>query len=72
MDIRVKVGERLRFLRKKQDLSQAQLAVKCELDKSYLASIEQGRRNVSIVNIEKISQALGITISDFCKWEAES
>ncbi len=66
---KVLVGLRLRYLRKKQGLSQAELAHECKMDKSYLASIEQGRRNVGIVNIAKICHALKITISEFAKFD---
>ncbi|MDI9320653.1 MAG: helix-turn-helix transcriptional regulator [Phycisphaerales bacterium] len=36
-----------------------------DLDRSYIASIENGQRNVSIVNIEKIATALGVTLKEF-------
>jgi transcriptional regulator with XRE-family HTH domain len=35
------------------------------LDRSYIASVENGQRNISIVNIDKIVKALGISIQDF-------
>ncbi len=68
-NIKVLLGLRLRYLRKKQGLSQAELARECKMDKSYIAAIEQGRRNVGIVNIAKICSALKITISEFVKFD---
>lgn len=65
MNIQEKVGNRLRELRRAKGLSQEKFSFECELDRTYIASIEQGKRNVSIVNIEKISAALGISISEF-------
>jgi transcriptional regulator with XRE-family HTH domain len=65
MDIRNKIGIRLRELRNEKGLSQEKFSFACELDRTYIASIEQGRRNVSIANIEKIAKALNITIYDF-------
>ncbi|MCD7937441.1 MAG: helix-turn-helix transcriptional regulator [Tannerellaceae bacterium] len=46
-------------------MSQKDLAYAADLDRSYIASIENGQRNVSIVNIEKIVCALNITLKDF-------
>ena len=65
MDIKKKIGLRLRELRKQTGLSQEKFAFECELDRTYIASIEQGKRNVSMVNIEKFSKALNISVSDF-------
>jgi transcriptional regulator with XRE-family HTH domain len=65
MDIKIKTGLRLKELRKQIGLSQEKFAFDCNLDRTYIASIEQGKRNVSIINIEKISKALNITISEF-------
>ena len=67
MDIRLKIGKRLRELRNIKGLSQEKFALKCDLDRTYIASIEQCKRNVSVVNIEKISKALGISVTMFFK-----
>ena len=65
MDIKERIGIRLKELRKHTGLSQERFAFECELDRTYIASIEQGKRNVSIANIEKISKALNISVADF-------
>jgi transcriptional regulator with XRE-family HTH domain len=65
MDIKEKIGKRLRELRVAQGLSQEKFSFECNLDRTYIASIEQGRRNVSIANIEKISNACKISVSEF-------
>lgn len=65
MEIQVKIGIRLRELRKATGLSQEKFAFECELDRTYIASIEQGKRNVSAVNIEKIANALHISVFEF-------
>lgn len=67
MDIRVKIGKRLRELRTKKGLSQEKFSFICDLDRTYIASIEQGKRNVSIANIEKIAKALDMTVYEFFK-----
>jgi len=69
MNIKEKIGIRLKELRKLKGLSQEKFAFECNLDRTYIASIEQGKRNVSIENIEKIAKALNLTISDFFKTE---
>ena len=65
MDIRAKIGLRIRELRKAKGLSQEQLALKAEIDRTYMASVENGKRNVAIVNIEKIINALDTSFKDF-------
>ncbi|MCZ2102689.1 MAG: helix-turn-helix domain-containing protein [Chitinophagales bacterium] len=65
MDVKLKIGQRIKELREKAEMSQKDLAYSADLDRSYIASIENGQRNVSIVNIEKITIALGLTLKDF-------
>lgn len=69
VNIKEKVGIRLRELRKQKGLSQEKFAFECELDRTYIASIEQGKRNVSIANIEKIAKALNLSTYEFFKSE---
>jgi len=67
MDIKSKVGKRIREIREKIDMSQKGLAYSSDLDRSYIASVESGQRNISIVNLEKIANALGVTLSELFK-----
>ena len=62
-----KVGLRIKQLRSQQGISQEKLALKAEIDRTYLAGVEQGRRNPSIKSLEKIINALEISFSDFFK-----
>lgn len=59
------IGRRIKMLRNEQKLSQEKLALKAELDRTYLAGVEQGKRNVSIKSLEKIVNALGVTFKEF-------
>ena len=65
MDIKENFGKRLRELRNEKGISQEQFSFECELDRTYIASIEKGKRNVSIVNIEKIANAFEMPVSDY-------
>lgn len=59
------VGRRIRQIRTEQGLSQEKLALKAELDRTYLAGVEQGKRNPSLKSLEKIIDALGVTFCYF-------
>ena len=65
MDIRVLIGKRIRQLRQDRKITQEELSNLAGLDRTYIASVEAGRRNISIVNIYKISTALGISLKEF-------
>jgi DNA-binding XRE family transcriptional regulator len=67
VDIRIKIGIRLKELRNEKGLSQEKFSSICELDRTYIASIEQGKRNVSVANIEKIAKALDMSVYQFFK-----
>jgi len=69
MDVRVKIGLRIKHLREISFMSQKDLAYSSDLDRSYIASVENGNRNVSIVNIEKISLALNVTLKEFFEYD---
>ena len=58
------LGKRIQALRKeKTGLSQEKFALKIEMDRTYFASVEAGRRNISIINIKKIADGLGVSLS---------
>ena len=65
--IRDYVGKRIKVLRTEQGLSQEKLAFKAGIDRTYIASVESGKRNISIVNLEKIINSLDTTFADFFK-----
>jgi transcriptional regulator with XRE-family HTH domain len=62
-DIRVRFGQRLRDLREQRGWTQVELAEKLGLDRSYLADIERGHRNVSLVNLQLIALGFGLSLS---------
>lgn len=64
-EIQKVVGSRIRELRNRTGLSQEKFALKIEMDRTYLASIESGKRNLSIVNLEKIINGLNVSFVEF-------
>jgi transcriptional regulator with XRE-family HTH domain len=63
--IKVAFGQRVRDIRAKKGLSQEGLAEACDLDRSYIGGVERGERNVSLINIRKIADALGVSPREF-------
>lgn len=69
MDLETKLGEQIRKLRKRQDLSIEELAFRAEIHHNYLGDIERGRRNPSIRSLEKIAQGLKVGIKELFNFE---
>jgi transcriptional regulator with XRE-family HTH domain len=65
MTIQEKFGQRVKELRLQKNLSQERLANIAEIDRTYMTSLENGRRNVSLQNIEKVITALGVSVPEF-------
>lgn len=57
-------GLKVRRYRNAKQLTQEELADLCELDRTYIGSVERGERNISLMNIYKIANALNINIKD--------
>ena len=62
--ITAELGERIKELRKKTGLSQEKFALKIDMDRTYFATVESVRRNISLINIQKIADGLGVSISE--------
>lgn len=67
MKIEEKLGLKIKQLRNKIGISQEELAFRCDLHRTYISSVELGKRNISIRNIEKIALALEVEIIDLFK-----
>lgn len=65
--ITTEIGKRIRELRVQTGLSQEKFAQKIGMDRTYFASVELGKRNISIVNIEKIANGLEVSLSELFK-----
>lgn len=67
--VKEKVGKRIKELRTKLNLSQEEFAFKCELDRTYITSLERGKRNVSLENLDKIAKAFNMSLSEFFNFD---
>lgn len=62
--IKEELGQEIRRLRTSQGYSQEDFAKVSGLDRTYISDVEQGKRNLSIESIEKITKALNITLPE--------
>jgi len=69
-NVKLRFGRRVRQLRVARGLSQEELALRSELDRSYIGQVERGERNVSLVNIERIAIGLGVPPADLLRGSA--
>jgi Predicted transcriptional regulators len=70
-DIHVKFGRRIKEIRLKQNISQEELAFRCQLSKNYVSDVERGTRNVTLKVIEKFSIGLKVPMNTLFKWRDE-
>jgi transcriptional regulator with XRE-family HTH domain len=61
-DFLVRLGRRISNLRKQSGWTQIELAEKVGIDRSFLADVERGKRNISILNLALIAEGLGVTL----------
>lgn len=62
--IKRRFGERIKKLRMDRNISQEKFALQINMDRTYYASVENGKRNISIENIEKIANGFGISLEE--------
>lgn len=60
-------ANRIKELRQKQGLSQEKFALKIDMDRTYYASVEAGKRNISIKNIKKIADGFDLSLEELFK-----
>ncbi|MBA2288023.1 MAG: helix-turn-helix transcriptional regulator [Ktedonobacteraceae bacterium] len=66
-DIRIRFGRAVRERRSELKISQEDFAERAGLHRTYISDLERGKRNVSLENIERLAQALTLSISDLMK-----
>jgi transcriptional regulator with XRE-family HTH domain len=63
-EILIKFGQRVREIRKEMNLSQEDLSFKADLHRTYIGMIERAEKNITLINIEKIANALNVEIKE--------
>lgn len=66
-DISAIFGKRAREIRLQKHMSQAELAKVLGVHPTYVSSIERGKRNMALKNIERLAKALGVSIEELIK-----
>lgn len=66
-NILIRFGDRVREIRKDKGLSQEELAHKADLHRTYIGMIERAEKNITLINIEKIANALEVEIANLIK-----
>lgn len=61
-DIQIELGKRIKELRTSLNISQEKFALMIDMDRTYLASVEAGKRNISIQNLKKIATGLKVSL----------
>lgn len=60
----IKVGEKIRELRKERDFSQENFAAVAGLGRTYMGRVERGEQNISIQNLIQIAFALKVEVGE--------
>lgn len=63
VDVKVSFGRAVRKVRLKKGLSQEQLADVAEIHRTYIGDVERGTRNIALVNMSRIANALDLPLS---------
>lgn len=61
MDIRAVIGRNVRRLRVARGLTQEELSNRCDFDQRYISQVETGQRNLTVLSLYELAQALGTT-----------
>ncbi|MFP7674276.1 helix-turn-helix domain-containing protein [Marivita sp. S0852] len=67
MSIQSRVSRNIQRIRREKDLSQEEVAHRADIHQTYLSGVETGKRNPSILVVERIAKALGLDVSEIFK-----
>jgi transcriptional regulator with XRE-family HTH domain len=65
--LQIKVGKRIQEIRIEKNISQQDLAAKCNFEKSNMSRLEAGRANATLSTLETVSKALEVDIIELFK-----
>jgi transcriptional regulator with XRE-family HTH domain len=66
-DILTVLGQNIKYYRSKLGMTQEELAKQAGINRSYLASLERGRRNTTVKTVEMLAKALGVSTMDLVR-----
>lgn len=65
--ISTKIGKNLKRIRTEKKMSQGDISRKLGMDRGYISSVENGKRNPTVATIEKLANALGVSVDELLK-----
>ena len=65
--LQIKVGKRIREIRIEKNISQQDLAAKCNFEKSNMSRLESGRYNATLSTLEIVAKSLGVKVIELFK-----
>jgi transcriptional regulator with XRE-family HTH domain len=67
MLISKKLGENIKKIRTKKGMSQGDICRALDMDRGYMSAIENGKKNITIAQAERLAKALGVSVSELLK-----
>jgi len=62
-----KLGQNIKRIRLRRKMSQGDICRKLDMDRSYMSAIENGKKNITISQLERLAQALGVSVDKLLK-----
>ncbi|KKR53289.1 MAG: XRE family transcriptional regulator [Candidatus Zambryskibacteria bacterium] len=62
-----KLGQNIKEIRLRRKMSQGDICRKLDMDRSYMSAIENGKKNITISQLERLAQALGVSVDKLLK-----
>ncbi|MEI7719665.1 MAG: helix-turn-helix transcriptional regulator [bacterium] len=62
-----KLGQNIKQIRLRRKMSQGDICRKLDMDRSYMSAIENGKKNITIQQLERLAQALGVSVDKLLK-----
>ena len=66
-NISKKLGQNIKQIRLRRKMSQGDICRKLDMDRSYMSAIESGKKNITISQLERLAQALGVSVDKLLK-----
>ncbi|MEK7589258.1 MAG: helix-turn-helix transcriptional regulator [Patescibacteria group bacterium] len=66
-NISTKIGKNLKRIRTEKKMSQGDISRKLGMDRGYISGVENGKRNPTVATVEKLANALGISVDELLK-----